>query len=354
MDLDELRKKIDELDGRIVRLINERADVARQIGRLKAGKDGRVYIPSRHEEVLRRVAELSEGPLPADCLQAVYREIMSGCLALEKPVKVAYLGPEGTFTHSAARANFGESVHYVAASTIDGVFGEVERGRAEYGVVPVENSTGGGIHETLTRFLDSPLKVCAEIVHDIHHALMAACAPEQIERIYSRGQVFGQTRRWLQTHMPGQELVEVQSTSTAAAEAAQDPAGAAIGNASLASAHGLDVLFEHIEDYSHNVTRFFVLADHSSEPSGDDKTALLCSVRDKVGALHDLLTPFKEYAINMTKIESFPSPTAAWQYYFFIDFLGHPEEENTHLALEQMRAECLSFKVLGAFPRCRG
>jgi chorismate mutase/prephenate dehydratase len=328
--------------------------VAREIGRLKAGDNSRVYIPSRHEQVLRRVAELSDGPLADDCLQAVYREIMSGCLALEKPVNVAYLGPEGTFTHSAALANFGESVQYLAASTIDGVFSEVERGRADYGVVPVENSTGGGIHETLTRFLDSPLKICAEIVQEIHHALMAACPPEQIERIYSRGQVFGQTRRWLQTHMPDPELIEVQSTSAAAAEAAQDDAGAAIGNASLASTHGLDVLFDHIEDYSHNVTRFFVLSEHSSDPSGDDKTALLCSVRDKVGALHDLLAAFKDYAINMTKIESFPSPTAAWQYYFFIDFLGHPEEENTRQALEQMRAECLSFKVLGAFPRCRG
>jgi chorismate mutase/prephenate dehydratase len=354
MELEELRNRIDELDQRIVRLINDRAELARRIGDLKSSDNASAYVPSRHEAVGRRVVELNEGPLSDECIGAVYREIMSGCLALEQPVKVAYLGPEGTFTHSAARAHFGEAVEYSAVATIDEVFGEVERGRADYGVAPVENSTGGGIHETLTRFLDSSLQVCAEIVHEIHHALMARCPAGEVERIYSRGQVFAQTRRWLQTHMPDAELQEVGSTSAAAARAAKEEHAAAIGNASLAPVNGLDVLFDHIEDYSHNVTRFFVLGTHVSRSTGDDKTAVLCSVRDKVGALHDLLAPFKEHAINMTKIESFPSPNAAWQYYFFIDFLGHPDEDETAAALRQMEAECMSFKVLGAFPRCRG
>jgi len=354
MELEELRKRIDEFDQRIVRLINDRAELARQIGALKTSNNSGAYVPSRHEAVGRRVVELNEGPLSDECISGIYREIMSGCLALQQPVKVAYLGPEGTFTHSAARSHFGEGVEYTAVSTIDEVFSEVERGRSGYGVVPVENSTGGGIHETLTRFLDSSLKVCAEIVHQIHHAVMARCPAEKVERIYSRGQVFGQTRRWLQTHMPEADLLEVSSTSAAAARAAREEGAAAIGNASLAPVNGLDVLFDHIEDYSHNVTRFFVLSTHASRPTGDDKTALLCSVRDKVGALHDLLAPFKQHAINMTKIESFPSPNAAWQYYFFIDFLGHADEKETAAALRQMESECMSFKVLGAFPRCRG
>ncbi len=353
MDLDELRAKIDELDHRIVRLVNERARVAQEIGKQKVSADTAAYIPARHEGVYQNVVDANEGPLPDDCLRAVYREIMSGCLSLEKPVKVAFLGPEGTFTHSAARGNFGESVRYAPAPSIDEVFGEVERGRADYGVVPVENSTGGGIHETLTRFLNSSLKVCAEIVHEIHHALMANCPAGKVKTIYSRGQVFRQTRRWLQTHMPETELREVSSTSAAARMAAEEPGAAAIGNASLAVAHGLEVLADHIEDYSHNVTRFFVLGEETSGPTGDDKTAVLCSVRDEVGALHDLLAPFKEHEINMTKIESFPSPDAAWQYYFFIDFLGHPQEERTRRALEQMQRECVSFEVLGAFPRAR-
>ena len=354
MGLDELRKKVDELDAQIVRLINERAVLARRIGELKTQENDAPYAPARQQAVYENVGALNKGPLPDACLRAVYREIMSGCLALEKPVRVAYLGPEGTFTHSAARANFGDSVHYVPAPTLGEVFTEVERGRVDYGVVPVENSTGGGIHETLTRFLDSPLKVCAEVLLEVHHALMAKCPQGQVRRIYSRGEVIRQTRQWLQEHVAGIELREVSSTSVAAEQAAREEGAAAIGSADLGPVHGLEVLHDRIEDYAHNVTRFFVIGTHVGEPTGDDKTAVLCSVRDKVGALHDLLAPFKKYSINMTKIESFPSPSAPWQYYFFIDFLGHPEAGDTRKALEEMEAECVSFKVLGAFPRCTG
>jgi chorismate mutase/prephenate dehydratase len=351
MGLDQLRKKVDELDGRIVKLVNERAEVARRIGKLKHQDDANAYVPSRHQTVYGHVTELNEGPLSDECIRALYREIMSGCLSLEQQLRVAYLGPEGTFTHGAAIENFGESVRYVPVATMEEVFDEVERGRADYGVVPVENSTGGGIQETLARFLESPLKVCAEVVLEIHHTLMAACEPEQIQVIYSRGEVLRQTRRWLQEHMADKELREVSSTSAAAARAAGEQAAAAVGNASLAASHGLRVLYERIEDYPHNVTRFFVLGTHDTRPTGDDKTALLCSVRDEVGALHDLLGPFKEHGINMTKIESFPSPSTPWQYYFFIDFLGHPASEQISRALQEMAAECVAFKVLGAFPR---
>ena len=354
MELNDLRRRVDALDAQIVRLLNERAEVARQIGHVKEQDNAPVFKPAREAEVYAKVTGLNEGPLADASVRAVYREIMSGCLALEKPLRVCYLGPEGTFTYSAARSKFGDSITYVPATTINDVFGEVEKGRADYGVVPVENSTGGGIHETLTRFLDSPLVVCAEIVMGIHHALMARCPTEEIRRVYSRPQVFAQTRKWLQDHMPDIEQIPASSTSAAAELASQEDGAAAIGNASLAARNGLAVLSDHIEDYVHNVTRFFVLGRHASEPTGDDKTAVLCNVKDKVGALHDLLEPFKEYAINMTKIESFPSPTHAWQYLFFIDFLGHPSEENTQKALTKMEDECLLLKVLGAFPRSDG
>ncbi len=354
MQLDDLRKKVDELDEQIVRLISQRAEVARQIGEVKTRSNSTIYAPAREEAVYRHLSDVNQGPLPDGVLRAVYREIISGCLALERPIRVAYLGPEGTFTHIAARANFGEAASYLATGTIEDVFTEVERERADYGVVPVENSTGGGIHETLTRFLTSSLNVCAEIARPIHHALMAKCSLQEVKRIHSKGAVLDQTRKWLQTHVPGVELMEAASTSAAAELASREPGTAAIGNASLASAHGLRVLFDGIEDYAHNVTRFFVLGTHMSEPTGDDKTALLCSVKDKSGALYDLLTPFKSHGINMTKIESFPSPDAAWQYYFFIDFLGHPAQEKVREALKQMESECVSFKILGAFPRSKG
>lgn len=353
MTLEELRKRIDELDTQIVRLINERARVVLEVAEAKARDGEPFYAPSREGQVYERIRRLNEGPISDICLTAVYREIISGSLALETPLKIAYLGPEGTFTHSAARAKFGDSVQYSPGSTMDDVFTDVEHGRADYGVVPVENSTGGGIHETLVRFLNSPLQVCGEIVHDIHHALLAKCPMEEIERVYSKPPVFGQTRRWLQTHLPNVELCGVTSTSVGAEQAARDHRSAAIGSASLAADHGLNILHNRIEDYSHNVTRFFVLGHHMADPTGDDKTAMLCSIADRTGALHDLLDAFKEYEINMTKIESFPSPDAAWQYYFFIDFQGHPKVAPIPDAVELMREQCEFLKILGAFPRAR-
>jgi chorismate mutase/prephenate dehydratase len=353
VNLDELRKRIDELDEQIVRMINERARVVLEIAEAKSARGEPFYAPSREGQVYKRIRQINEGPISDVCLQAVYREIISGSLALEIPLKVAYLGPEGTFTHSAARSKFGDCVQYIPGATMDDVFTDVEHERADYGVVPVENSTGGGIHETLTRFLNSPLKVCGEIVHDIHHSLMASCEKDEIERIYSRPQVFGQTRSWLQNHLPDAELIGVTSTSVAAEQAARDPQSAAIGSAALAADHGLKVLFDRIEDYSHNVTRFFVLGPHSAGPTGDDKTAMLCSIDDRAGALHDLLDAFKRYEINMSKIESFPSPDAAWQYYFFIDFMGHPDEDKTRNAVEEMKSQCDFLKILGAFPRAK-
>ena len=354
MSLDELRKRIDGLDVRIVQFINERAQVVREIGKLKADGNKSIYTPHREQAVYANVTNANAGPVSDEAVRAVFREVMSGCIALEKPLKIAYLGPPGTFTHWAARSKFGDSVQCVPAASLDEVFEEVEHKRADYGVVPIENSTEGGIRETLARFLRSPLKACAEIVCEIHHSLLANCRLGEIKKVYSKGTVFGQTRRWLREHLPHAETVEVASTGRAAELTAAEPGAAAIGHAELAAVYGLNILFDHIEDYAHNVTRFFVLGDHISGPTGDDKTAILCSVKDKVGALHDLLDSFKKHDINMTKIESFPSPTTAWQYHFFIDLQGHPDEDETRQALEEMRQECESFKILGAFPRCKG
>ncbi|MFW6279916.1 MAG: prephenate dehydratase [Planctomycetota bacterium] len=354
MDLDELREKIDGIDEEIVRLINRRAEIAHEIGKLKADEGDSVYKPHRERAVLEHAEEASTGPMAEESIRAVFREIMSGCIALEKPVKVAYLGPEGTFTHWAARSKFGDSIIYEPVPSLEEVFEEVERGRVDYGVVPVENSTEGGIRETLARMVESPLKVCAEIVYAIEHALMARCPLEDIERIYSKGTVFGQTRRWLREHLPGIDRIEVASTAQAAEKAEQEQGAAAIGHAGMATLHELDVLFDGIQDRADNETRFFVLGEHASAPTGDDKTALLCAVKDRAGALRDLLDPFKHYGINMTKIESFPAPGAGWEYYFFIDFVGHPEQERTVEALDEMEKQCNMLKVLGAFPRKAG
>ena len=352
MCLEKLRESIDKLDESLVKLINERALIVRQIGRLKAEGSTNVYAPAREKAVYDHAASANKGPISDKALTAVFREIMSGCIALEKPLRIAYLGPEGTFTHWAALSKFGDCVAYVPCGSMDEVFTEAERKRVDYGVVPVENSSEGGIRETLSRFLESAVRVCAEITLDIHHALLAKGPIGEITKVYSKGTVFAQTRGWLKSNLPGVDLVDVASTGRGAELAAREPGAAAIGHASLAAAYGLNVLADNIEDLAHNVTRFFVLGDHTSEPTGNDKTTILCSVKDKPGALYDLLKPFKDRDVNMTFIESFPSPRVAWQYYFFIDLTGHPEDEGTRLALEKMRQECETFRVLGAYPRC--
>ena len=354
MNVDDLRKKIDDIDAELVRLMNQRAQVVLRIGELKEENNDEIYSPSREETIYDHVLDENDGPLPPECVRAVYRELMSGCIALQKPVKISFLGPEGTFTHEAALSRFGDSVEYEPAASLEDVFKAVEQEKVDYGVVPVENSTEGGIHEALTRFLTSPLKVNAEIVREIHHALLSRSALDDITTVYSKSQVFTQCREWLSANIPNVSRREVSSTSAAAEMAAEEDGAAAIARRQLGATHGLNVVEDHIEDYAHNVTRFFVLGHRIAEPSGDDKTALLCSVRDKVGALHDLLRPFKEHAINMTKIESFPSPTTRWQYLFFIDFQGHPKEEHLQEALDEMRKECVEFRILGAFPRCEG
>ena len=351
MDLEEIRARIDALDERIVELLNERARLALEIGALKRGQGLPIYAPEREQRIHERLAELSDGPLDAEGLRAVYNEIMSACRALEQEHRAAFLGPEGTFTHQAARRQFGASSAYVPVSSIRDVFAEVSRGGADHGVVPIENSSEGGIGETLDAFIEFNVKVCSEIYVRIHHNLMAKCPAGDIRHIYSKGVVFGQCRSWLAQRFPHADLIETGSTTHAARLAANEPESAAIGNREAAAIYGLEIIHAGIEDSPHNATRFLVLGGDSSEPTGRDKTSILCFIKDEVGALFSLLEPFREAALNLTKIESWPSKRRAWHYCFFIDFQGHVSDSHVQDALVDVGRHCSELKLLGSYPR---
>ena len=353
MKINDLRKKIDALDRSIVGLVNERTSLALEIGKIKRDSNREIYAPEREKAVYEKVEGLSRGPLPAGSLRAIYREIMSAALSLEKKLVIAYLGPEATFTHLAARNKFGGSVGYAAAAGIADIFGEVERGAADYGVVPIENSNEGAVTHTLDMFMDSRAKICAEIYLDISHCLMAACAPAEIRRVYSKAEVFGQCRTWVRGNYPGAELVEASSTARAAELAAKEPHAAAIASELAAELYGLKIIARGIEDSGKNETRFLVIGRSAAGPSGEDKTSIMVSISDRVGALHRMLYPFRKHAINLTKIESRPSKRKAWEYYFFIDFEGHVAEKKVGQALKELRKQCLFVEHLGSYPKAR-
>ncbi|HOE26674.1 MAG TPA: prephenate dehydratase [bacterium] len=353
MKIDDLRKKIDALDRRIVALINERASCAHEIGRIKRDTNREIYAPEREKAVYEKVEGMSGGPLPAGSLRAIYREIMSASLAIEKKLVVAYLGPEATFTHLAARNKFGGSVDYAPAASITDIFGEVERGAADYGVVPIENSNEGAVTHTLDMFADSRAKICAEIYLDISHCLMASCAPREITTIYSKAEVFGQCRAWIRENCPSVELIDCSSTARAAERAAGEPGAAAIASELAAELYGLRIAARGIEDSGRNETRFLVIGRASAGPSGDDKTSILVSISDRVGALHRMLYPFRRHAINLTKIESRPSKRKAWEYYFFIDLEGHVAQKKVAEALRELERQCLFVEHLGSYPRAK-
>lgn len=350
--LESLRRQIDELDSRIVKLLNERASVAKQIGEVKKKTSAEVYHPNRERQVYERIMAENKGPLPNDSLAAIYRELMAGSRALERPLKVSYLGPMGTFSFVAARRSFGASVEYVPQKGIEAVFREVETGRADYGIVPAENSTEGGIRETLNMFQEyDNIKVCSEVILPVHHSLMARCLIEGVKKIYSKLQVFAQCKNWLANNLPEAELLEVGSTAEAARMAQSEDGAAAIAHAEVAAQYGLNVLYNNIEDSPDNVTRFYVLSKSFSSPSGKDKTAVMCYIKNQVGALYGILHPFKKYNINLTSIESLPSGKKAWDYSFYIEFEGHVQDENVKKALDKVSCVCLELKVLGSFPR---
>jgi chorismate mutase/prephenate dehydratase len=349
--LEALRLQIDKLDERIVDLLNERARVVVHIGKLKQQNQTPVYAPDRERAVMEKVRRLNKGPLPDRCLEAVYRELMSGSFALEKPLRIGFLGPEGTFSHQAAARKFGSSVEYVPLSDIDSVFEEVIRGHIDHGVVPVENSIGGGVVDTLDAFLSSSARIYAEVLLNVHHNLLAKEPWEQIRIIYSKPEVFSQCRKWLAATAKDRDVQPAASTSKAAELARLEPGVAAIGSALAGELYGLRLLFEKIEDNPDNVTRFFVIGREGARRSGDDKTAIMFTTAHKPGALAEVLDVFKENGINLTDIEKRPSKKVNWEYYFFIDAQGHQDEAAMQKAIGEARQHCLQLTVLGSYPR---
>jgi chorismate mutase/prephenate dehydratase len=283
-------------------------------------------------------------------IEAIYREIMSAALSLGQPPVIAYLGPEATFTHLAAMKRFGSQVKFMPCATIGEVFLEVEKSNADYGVIPVENSIEGAVTHTLDMFMDSGLKMCAQVLLEVSHNLLSRYPKDRIRRIYSNPQVFGQCRIWLQSNLPRAELIEVSSTTRASQIAAKEKFTASIASLLAAKVYGLKVVAKDIQDSPHNITRFMVIGRTSSRPTGHDKTSIVFSIKDRVGALYDMLAPFKKYGINLTKIESRPSKRKAWAYYFFIDLTGHCDEPPVRKALIALEKRCSSFKILGSYP----
>jgi len=350
MDLKNLRGKIDKIDKNIIKQLNMRAKITVDVAKLKQKSGASVYAPDRERDVLRKAVSSSKGPLSKNAVEAIYREIMSSSLAIEKPLKIAYMGPEASFSNLAALKRFGSQVKYVACDSISDVFLEVERGSADFGVVPIENSVEGAVSYTLDMFVDSDLRVCAQIILDVSHNLLANCALNKIRRVYSNPQVFGQCRIWLQENLPSAELIEVSSTTRAAQIAARERSSACIASLLAAKIYKLKVIESEIEDSPHNITRFLVIGNTDVRPTGHDKTSIVFSIKDRMGALHDMLMSFKKYRINLTKIESRPSKRKAWDYYFFIDLEGHKDNSNVKKAILDLEKKCKFLKILGSYP----
>ncbi|ALM52784.1 prephenate dehydratase [Halomonas huangheensis] len=350
-----LRNRIDEIDSDILRLISERAECARQVAETKTASDPDAvfYRPEREAQVLRRVMEMNQGPLDSEEMARLFREIMSACLALEQPIKVAYLGPEGTFTQQASLKHFGDSAISLPMAAIDEVFREVEAGAVNYGVVPVENSTEGVINHTLDSFMDSSLHICGEVVLRIHHHLLVSdtTLKDKVSRIYSHPQSFAQCRKWLDAHFPHAERVPVSSNAEAARMVKSEWHSAAIAGDMAAKLYGLKHLAEKIEDRPDNSTRFLIIGNQQVPMSGTDKTSLVVAMRNQPGALHDLLEPFHRHQIDLTRLETRPSRTGVWNYVFFIDFAGHVDEPRVAALLEEVRLRASELKVLGSYPQ---
>jgi len=350
MSLNSLRSQIDSLDKKLIELLNRRAGVSSMISRLKRSSGKSLYSPDRESEVLRRIAALNKGPLSNKALEAVYSEIMSYSLSLGSPLKVAYLGPEASFSHLAALKRFGSQVVSIGCQSITDVFLQVQRDTADYGVVPIENSIEGAVSHTMDMFNESDLKICSQLMLDISHNLLANCPRNKIRKIYSIPQVFGQCRIWLQQNLPAVEKIEVSSTTRAAEIAAGEKYSASISSMLAAKVYKLNVAAAAIEDSPHNITRFLVIGKTEAAPTGNDRTSIMFSIKDKVGALYDMLLPFRKYGVNLTRIESRPSKKKAWDYYFFVDLCGHKEEKNVAKALAALENKCKFMKILGSYP----
>ena len=354
MSLKQLRDQIDAFDKKIIELLNQRTEIALKIGKVKTSTGKEIYAPSRESEVYRKLDKNKKGLLPSDSLKSIYREIMSASLALEKPLTIAYLGPEASFTHLSSQSKFGSSVSYFPAASINEVFREVEQKHADYGVIPVENSIEGAVSHSLDMFFESDLKICSEIYFEISHNLMSNSKKTQIKKVYSNPQVFGQCRQWLRGHLPNAQLIDTASTTAAAKRAKKEKGAAAIGSKLAGQLYKLPVLEAGIQDFASNMTRFLVISRQIPKATGHDKTSMLISIRDKVGALYQMLDPIRKTRVNMTKIESRPSKKKAWDYYFFIDFEGHVDQPKIKKMLKQIENNVKFLKILGSYPAAKG
>jgi len=353
--IDALRTKIDHIDAQLLKLLNRRARLVIAVGERKSGQNRAVYAPEREKRIFQRLSRLNRGPLTSESLRSIFREVISHCLALEKPLHIAFLGPDGTYSHQAARDQFGSRAELVPVPSVDAVFDEVERGRAHYGVVPVENSTEGVVAQTLDRFVASPLTIKAEVLLRVDHCLLTRDpAPRRIRHIVSHPQSLAQCRGWLAQHYPGVPLDAVASNAVAAAASARDRATAAIAGRQAAQRYGLHVVAANIQDQPNNFTRFLVIsADGHSEATHDDKTSVLFSVPHEPGALYRVLQPFARHRINLSTIESRPLKGRAWEYVFFLDLSGHADEPAMVKALGALRRRSVFVKVLGSYPAWR-
>jgi len=350
MSIQKHRAAIDKIDAQIVKLLNRRTKHVLGIGKAKLAGGKATYQPDREQALLLRICKLNDGPIPDESLRHIYREVMSSSIALQKTFTIAYLGPEATYTHQAAARRFGTSLNYAPQKTIAEVFAEVTKNRAEYGVVPVENTTEGVVTHTLDMFVDSDLKIVAQIIMPIEHCLIGKCAMNDIKKLYSHPQAYAQCRNWVRETMPRVEFIECSSTTAAAALAVKNKTTAAISSALAAEKYNLNILEAGVQDHSGNATRFLVLGRECAASSGNDRTSLMFTLNDKVGALHNALQPFRRHKLNMTKIESRPSKRKAWEYIFFADVDGHADDPKVAKAIRSLGDTCSFVKILGSYP----
>jgi chorismate mutase/prephenate dehydratase len=350
-EIEKLRRQIDKIDTEILDLLNKRSEIVLEIGKIKREKNANFYSPERERDILQRLISSNKGPFPNETLKVIYREILSASLSLEEPLKVACLGPLATFTHLAAIRHFGSSATFVPVESIKEVFDSVESDKTLFGVVPIENSNEGVISSTLDLFMDYDLKISAEILLEISQNLLSkAKDKKKIKKIYSHPTATAQCKRWLESNMPGVPILETTSTAKAAELASKEVESAAIASELAAKVYNLTILEKGIEDNKHNVTRFLVISKNYPSRTGKDKTSIMFSIKDRPGALYDILYPFKKSNINLTKIESRPSKRKAWEYIFFVDMEGHIEDKKLKTAIDAVKENCLYLKLLGSYP----
>jgi chorismate mutase/prephenate dehydratase len=350
-EIERLRKEIDDIDNEILRLLNKRAATVIEIAHIKRNERAKFYSPEREREILERLTFINKGPFPNDTLKVIYREILSASLSLEEPLNVACLGPLATYTHLAALRHFGSSASFLPVESIKAVFDTVDSGKTEFGVVPIENSNEGVISSTLDLFMDYDLKVSAEVMLEISHNLLSKSGDKsKIKKVYSNPQATAQCRRWIETNLIGIPILESTSTAKAAEIASQDDEAAAIASEVAAKVYDLHFVEKNIGDSKHNYTRFLVISKEYPSKTGEDKTSIMFSIKDRPGALHDILVPFKKAKINLTKIESRPSKRKAWEYIFFVDMEGHVDDKRVRKAIDSIRDSCLYVKILGSYP----